>query len=119
MELNSDQTFCSDMDLIGKALALVIDNATKFAKEGHVVLNCAIDGDLLRYTVTDNGPGIPADKQEWVFEQFTKINPFTVGTGIGLPLCRAIARRLGGNAKMDACYTQGCRIIIEVKRMKG
>lgn len=119
MEPNSDQTFCSDMDLIGKALALVIDNATKFAKEGHVVLNCAIDGDLLRYTVTDNGPGIPADKQEWVFEQFTKINPFTVGTGIGLPLCRAIARRLGGNAKIDACYTQGCRIIIEVKRMKG
>ena len=117
-EPNSDQTFCSDIDLIGKALALVIDNATKFAKGGHVVLNYAIDGDCLRYTVTDDGLGIPANQQEWVFEQFTKINPFTVGTGIGLPLCRAIARRLGGNVKIDASYTQGCRVIIEVMRLK-
>ncbi|MFR1289372.1 MAG: sensor histidine kinase [Alistipes finegoldii] len=46
--------------------------------------------------MTDTGPGIPADLREEVFGRFVKIDPFSQGTGLGLPICRLIAVKLGG-----------------------
>lgn len=106
--------FITDEELLCKALMLVVSNAVKFVKQGHIVVGCKEMGTQMRFIVTDDGPGIPSDKQEWVFEQFTKLDEFTMGTGLGLPLCRSIAQRLGGTAYVDGSYSPGCRVVVEV-----
>ena len=64
--------------------------------------------DLFR----DTGIGIPADKQEWVFERFTKVDDFKPGTGLGLYICRIIIQRLGGQIRIDTGYTSGCKMVV-------
>ena len=60
------------------------------------------------------GIGIPPEKQEWVFERFTKVDPFKPGSGIGLYLCRLIVTRLGGDIRVCPEYSGGCCIRIEL-----
>ena len=64
--------------------------------------------------MTDTGPGIPPAEQEAVFERFVKLDAFSQGTGLGLPVCRMTALKLGGSLRIDASYTDGCRMILEV-----
>ena len=56
----------------------------------------------------------PPEKQEWVFERFTKVDPFKPGSGIGLYLCRLIVTRLGGDIRVCPEYSGGCCIRIEL-----
>jgi UDP-N-acetylmuramoyl-tripeptide--D-alanyl-D-alanine ligase len=66
----------------------------------------------IEISVTDTGMGIPADKQNCVFERFYKVNSFTQGTGLGLSISRSIAEKLGGSLQIDSSYTDGCRIVL-------
>ena len=56
--------------------------------------------------------GIAPDKQEWVFDRFTKVDSFKPGSGIGLYLCRLIVTRLGGAIRVCPDYRAGCCIEI-------
>ena len=100
-------------------LALVLknllNNAVKFTDKGEVRLSYHLDmdGKELLITVTD-GIGISPDKQEWVFERFTKVDSFKPGTGLGLYICRIIITRLGGTIHVDPEYKNGCRIVISL-----
>ena len=83
-------------------------------KKGTITLTCQIDEDqeVVVISVTDTGIGIPTDKQEWVFERFTKVDDFKPGTGLGLYICRIIIQRFGGNISIDTCYTKGCKVLV-------
>ena len=74
----------------------LLQNAAKFTAAGSVTLSCRNDGErrTLHIAVSDTGIGIPPEKQEWVFERFTKVDPFKPGSGIGLYLSRQIVTRL-------------------------
>lgn len=76
----------------------LLQNAAKFTAAGSVTVCCDKDDRTrkLRIRVTDTGIGIAPDKQEWVFDRFTKVDSFKPGSGIGLYLCRLIVTRLGG-----------------------
>lgn len=88
----------------------LIDNACKFTQEGRITLKYTSDQDELHLSVTDTGCGVPADKAEWVFESFTKIDKFTRGTGLGLSICRMIVIKLGGSISIDTNYQNGCKV---------
>lgn len=92
----------------------LLSNAAKFTEKGEIRLSCHLDSvkQQLIIAVSDTGMGIPPDKQEWVFECFTKIDSFKPGTGLGLYMCRIIISRLGGTIQVDSDYTSGCRIVI-------
>ena len=81
----------------------LLQNAAKFTAAGSVTVCCDKD---------DTGIGIAPDKQEWVFDRFTKVDSFKPGSGIGLYLCRLIVTRLGGAIRVCPDYRAGCCIEI-------
>lgn len=92
----------------------LLQNAAKFTAAGSVTVCCDKDDRTrkLRICVTDTGIGIAPDKQEWVFDRFTKVDSFKPGSGIGLYLCRLIVTRLGGAIRVCPDYRAGCCIEI-------
>ena len=111
-----DPVVHTNLKRVMQVLQHLLHNAAKFTVEGEIILtyDCLIPERLMRFTVTDTGPGIPPAEQEAVFERFVKLDAFSQGTGLGLPVCRMTALKLGGSLRVDASYTDGCRMILEV-----
>ena len=104
----------TDSHILQTILVKVLDNAAKFTKQGSItVLTKQIEHGI-SFIVEDTGSGIPADKTETVFDQFTKLDEFSQGTGMGLTLCRTIIQKLNGKIFVDTSYSGGCRMIIEI-----
>lgn len=105
-------------------LSLVLENllrnAAKFTHEGCITLELLRDSDTnsIGIQVTDTGCGIPPDKQEVVFEGFTKLDSFVQGNGLGLFLSKLIISRLMGTIRVDASYTGGARFIISLPALQ-
>lgn len=94
----------------------LLQNAAKFTAAGRITLTCRNDEArrILQISVSDTGIGIEPEKREWVFERFTKVDPFKPGSGIGLYLCRLIVTRLGGDIRVCPEYRGGCCIRIRL-----
>lgn len=95
-------------------LHYLLHNAAKFTQEGSVTLQYAVSlsEGVIRYSVTDTGVDIPTDQCEVIFERFKKLDTFTQGSGLGLPVARAIATKLGGTLCVDTEYTGGARFVL-------
>ena len=91
----------------------LLSNAVKFTEQGEINLDYRVDRENRQvvFTVTDTGCGIPLDKQEVIFDRFAKVNEFIPGAGLGLPIARTIAIRLGGTLTVDPDYDKGARFI--------
>ena len=107
-------TMQTNPDRISQILMNLLQNAAKFTQEGSITLTYHIreEEKIILFSVTDTGIGIPADKQETVFERFTKLDSFVPGTGLGLSISRLIAEKMGGTLLVDSTYTVGCRFIL-------
>ena len=73
----------------------LIDNALKHGGDANVTL--ARGDGVVIVDVQDDGPGIPEDQRESVFEPFVRLNEGTSGAGLGLAAARSIARAHGGD----------------------
>lgn len=95
-----------------QVLINILVNATKFTKEGSIILRLEPDeNDMARFSITDTGCGIPPDKQSSIFERFERVNEKSQGTGIGLSICQLMINRLGGEIWIDPHYTGGSRFV--------
>jgi len=99
-----------DAQAVRRALENLVQNALEHGR-GAVTLGCAAEGETLRFTVADQGAGVPAAERERVFEPFLRLNgaAHAGGTGLGLAIVRAIARGHGGEARVrptpgGACF---------------
>ena len=108
--------FHSDRKRIGQVLHNLLSNACKNTTSGKIVLNVAhhTDSDSLQFTVTDTGTGVPPEKADIIFEHFEKLDHYSPGLGLGLYVCRLIARALGGDIHLDTLYTEGARFIFTI-----
>jgi signal transduction histidine kinase len=92
-----------DRDLIFDAIANLVDNSIKHGRAGGQVFvaNENIDGTPV-ISITDDGPGIPADEHEHVFKRFYRLehSRYTPGNGLGLSLVAAVARIHGARIEM-------------------
>ena len=80
-----------------------------------VTVSAALDDGVVRVRVTDNGPGIPSDQKEQIFEKNEKgLN--SEGTGLGLYLVRTLVDRYGGDVWAEDNEPEGSVFIVELPR---
>ncbi|MGX1197504.1 sensor histidine kinase [Parvibaculum sp. MBR-TMA-1.3b-4.2] len=105
----------ADPDRLRQVLINLIDNAIKFTDQGGVVLRAARvegpeDTTLLRFSVTDTGPGLSEDMRQLVFDTFER-GPqekadnamiHSAGLGLGLPICDRLVHLMGGQIGVDS-----------------
>jgi signal transduction histidine kinase len=100
---NGEVLATGDRDLIFDAIANLVDNAIKHGRVGgQVVVATETANGSPVISITDNGPGIPADQHEQVFKRFYRLEQsrYTPGNGLGLSLVAAVARLHGARIEM-------------------
>jgi two-component system OmpR family sensor kinase len=106
----------ANMAAVRRILANLLDNALKFA--GHARLRLEVSGDAALVIVEDDGPGVPADMSEAIFEPFRRLEPSrnlaTGGVGLGLAIARNLARGHGGDIVMDRPAPAGARFVFSL-----
>lgn len=93
-----------DAVLVERVLGNLLENAAKYTPAGSMVTMAArADANDLLVTVTDDGPGLPAGREELLFEKFTRgeRESATPGVGLGLAICRAIVEAHGGRIRVE------------------
>lgn len=116
--VHTTPTIMAETDVIRLQQVLVnlVGNALKFTKLGFVELKVEPNdpaGEWL-FSITDSGCGIPVEKQQTVFERFIKLDDYTQGTGLGLPICQISVDKLGGRIWIDPHYTEGSRFMFTI-----
>jgi two-component system sensor histidine kinase ChvG len=104
---------------LGQVVRNLIDNAVSFSPEGGIVTVSAwADGVMIRIAVEDEGPGIPPDNLESVFERFYTERPAVQGlgknSGLGLSIARQIATGLHGRIWAENREQGGARFVVEL-----
>ncbi|HEY5722369.1 MAG TPA: DUF4118 domain-containing protein [Allosphingosinicella sp.] len=88
----------TDPSLLHHILINLLDNAAKFGPEGEEIVLCGEPaGGGVRLSVMDRGPGLPAGREETVFDTFTRLegSDRTGGTGLGLAIVKGFAEAMG------------------------
>ncbi len=105
-----------DPGKLRQILLNLVSNAIKFTHQGEVVLSVELESEehgdkLVRFTVTDSGIGIPADKQTSVFSPFTQADSSTTrrygGTGLGLSISAHLVAMMGGRIWLESEMGKG------------
>ncbi len=116
-------TLLADPDRLAQALRNLIGNAIEHtdAEDGLVRLHAErLAAGRLRFVVEDDGPGIPPEQRERVFDRFHRTDAArdraSGGTGLGLAIVRAIAEAHGGRVGASASVAGGARIALELPR---
>ena len=107
----------TDRDKVRQILKNFLSNAVKFTEVGGVTVTIQDNADgSLSLSVADTGIGIPADKQAIIFEAFQQADGSTQrrfgGTGLGLSISRELAKRLGGQIRVESDEGRGARFIL-------
>ena len=97
----------TDKVKLKQILINLISNAFKFTDNGRIECGCKFDENhSLLFYVSDTGIGIPADKHQFVFERFVQLQQGTKrnigGTGLGLPIVKALVNLLGGQVFLES-----------------
>jgi signal transduction histidine kinase/CheY-like chemotaxis protein len=110
------ESLVGDPGRLRQILLNLIGNAIKFSSEGRIVIRAHHQvledaGVQLHFVVADNGVGIPADKQQVIFEAFRQVDGSTTrkygGTGLGLAICSKLVNLMGGNIWVESKVGHG------------
>jgi two-component system phosphate regulon sensor histidine kinase PhoR len=100
-------------------LSNLLENAVKYSPGGgEVELRLEPVGGSMRFSVRDEGIGIPRGEQERIFEKFYRLDPDLTrgvgGTGLGLYICREVIRRMGGRIWVQSGEGSGSTFLFEL-----
>ncbi|PJZ39934.1 two-component sensor histidine kinase [Leptospira kmetyi] len=110
-----------DFTLMEQALFNVVFNAVQISPEGSPVsIELICKKDKMQYFVEDNGPGIPEEELEKIFEKFYRSkNQSHVGSGLGLSISKSIVETHGGTLIAENRKEGGARFCIEIPVKPG
>ncbi len=113
--LPADLPLCEfDPVLIERVFVNILENAAKYTPPGSEIVVSATVGDgMLHVTVDDNGPGLPAGREETLFAKFERGESESAqpGVGLGLTICRAIVEAHGGRMHAENRREGGARFV--------
>lgn len=96
----------------------LLSNALKFTESGEIAMRVAAKDDRIVIAVADTGIGIAPDRLEQVFESFEQADNSTTrrfgGTGLGLTICRHLARAMGGDIRVDSRPGKGATFTLDL-----
>lgn len=110
----------ADRERLQQVMINLLDNAIKYGKEGgEVVIDAETQpGDRVRVGIHDDGPGIPPDAQERIFERFYRVDRARSreqgGTGLGLSIVKHIIQSHGGDVWVESKMGEGTSFYFEL-----
>jgi len=113
----------SDYDLLDRMVRNLVCNAVRYTQTGEVRISSQADGEHVLLVVADTGPGIAAQDQARIFEEYVQLeNPQRTrdkGVGLGLAIVRQIGLLLGHGIAVQSTPGQGTRMCIRIPRSNG
>jgi signal transduction histidine kinase len=116
-EAGANAVVTLDTDRITQAWLQLAANAARHAPTRSTVrIGSTVDGEVARLWVTDEGPGIPAEAQQRIFERFRRVDDSRGehGSGLGLAIVAAIAAAHGGTVSVQSSVGVGSTFTIEL-----
>lgn len=113
-DVDDEYEMMTNKAVLRKILQPLIDNAIKNTEKGTIRLIVRRLPSSIAFDFEDTGCGVPASEAERIFGRFEKLDTFKTGLGLGLPLARSLAQRLGGTLTLDTNYTGGARFVLEL-----
>lgn len=116
VDLTGDRELRMQVALVTMAVGNLIRNAAVHAAGQPCRVSLVGEGDTVEVVVEDGGSGIAPEDRERVLERFQRAAGRRQGLGLGLPLAREIARRHGGDLKLEESQMGGlkCRLILGI-----
>ncbi len=109
----------TDRGKLTQIVTNLVGNALRFSGSS-VDIRLSVDDDWIQISVEDTGPGIPADRQEEIFEPFTQLDASPTreqgGTGLGLAIARRHALLLGGDIEVESVVGEGSTFSLRLPR---
>lgn len=106
-----------DKQRVSQVLYNIVGNAIKFTEQGEVILRTEFDVDSYSLRVKDTGPGIPPEKQQDIFQAFSRLEANgkkQEGTGLGLNITQALVQRMGGEIHLESTLGQGSEFKVQL-----
>jgi signal transduction histidine kinase len=108
----------ADSDKLRQVLVNLVENAVKYSRKGRVQVRVGSHYGNVRFSVRDEGPGIPLSQQERIFEKFYRLDPNMTkgvgGTGLGLYICRELVEAMHGDIWVESIPGQGSTFSFEL-----
>ncbi|MGE0479782.1 MAG: ATP-binding protein [Phycisphaerae bacterium] len=114
----------ADADKLSQVLSNLVSNAIKYTPErGQVIVSAKATGAEVLFCVSDNGPGIPREKWDYIFERFAQVTASFVreigGVGLGLYIVRQIVEHHGGRVWLESEVGQGSTFYVALPMRKN
>src|SRR6476646_8687525 len=107
----------ADPDKLRQVLVNLVENAVKYSHAGVILVRIGSHYGTVRFSVRDEGLGIPAGQQERIFEKFYRLDPHMTqgvgGTGLGLYICRELVLAMNGDIWVESVPGQGSTFSLE------
>ena len=85
----------------------LVANAIKFTNEGEIHVGFVKKRDMIQFYVKDTGIGINPRRSNSIFQRFDKVDKFVQGSGLGLPICRMLIEKMGGEIWVNSKLGKG------------
>jgi signal transduction histidine kinase len=114
---DSEVRFTGDDGLLRQMVTNLLDNAVRHALRGSTVRATVEQiATVIVIRVADNGPGVPADARDRIFQRFARMNQEYAGAGLGLPIARWIAEAHGGSLVLESSGPDGSTFTVTLPR---